>query len=65
MMIHFKILNNLYISVMSDKELHKLRELAVQQMQYHLSREEAKPTLVTAGLLDQDYYPTPPFQELA
>ena len=50
---------------MSDKDIQRLIELAELQLEHSFTQEEALASLISAGILDEDGNPTPPYQELA
>lgn len=55
----------MYLWGMSDKDIQRLIELAESQLERSFTQEEALASLVSAGILDEDGNPTPPYQELA
>jgi hypothetical protein len=50
---------------MSEKDFNKLMELAQQQLQEKVSKEEALRSLVRAGILDETGKLTAPYADLA
>ena len=50
---------------MSDKDIQRLIELAELQLEHSFTKEEALASLISAGILDEDGFPTPPYRELA
>jgi hypothetical protein len=50
---------------MSDKDIQRLIELAELQLEHSFTQEEALASLVSAGILDENGDPTPPYQKLA
>ncbi len=50
---------------MSDKDIQRLIELAEMQLRHSFTQKEALASLISAGILDENGNPTPPYQELA
>jgi len=50
---------------MSEKDIKNLMDLADQQLKKGFTREEARQSLVSAGILDKDGNYTAPYQNLA